>query len=361
MNEHQRRDAGLTGDAVNREGRFEGRDRSPEEIEREIEATRERMSNNIDALGEKLSPHNLKEQAKEAISGAAQNAASNVANKARRTGSRMADAFRDNAIPVTMVGIGVTWMLLKRNNDSDRAYTYTGPERRMGYSGYGSSGYGYGSSSFSNPAYGETGWSEYAGGVEGESEESRLRRAAGNVGEKARNAASAVGDKVSGLAHTVGDSVSSAAHTVRDTTGNIARRAGEVGVDARDKARNLGYRAKGGFEDTLEENPLALAAGATLLGLAVGLLFPASERENRMMGPARDRLVDTARETAREVKTVATESVRAEAEGRKGELKETARQVVDQVKDSAARVAQETKDAAVETARETARSRKPTA
>ena len=53
MNEHQRRDAGATGDAVNREGRFEGRDRSPEEIEREIEATRERMSHNIDALGEK--------------------------------------------------------------------------------------------------------------------------------------------------------------------------------------------------------------------------------------------------------------------------------------------------------------------
>lgn len=350
MNEHQRRDAGVTGDAVNREGRFEARDRSPEEIEREIEATRERMSNNIDALGEKLSPQNLKEQAKEAISGAAHNAASNVANKARRTGSRMADAFRDNAIPVTMVGIGVTWMLLKRNSDGDRSYTYTGPERRMGYSGYGSSGYGYGSSA-SNPAYGETGWSEYAGGIEQESEESRLRRAAGNVGEKARNAASAVGDKVSGIAHTVGDSVSSAAGTVRDKTGDIARRAGDLGVGAKDKARDLGYRAKGGFDNTLEENPLALAAGATLLGLAIGLLFPASERENRMMGPTRDRLVDTARETAREVKTVATESVRAEAEDRKGELKETARQVMDQVKDSASRVAQETKDAAVETVR----------
>jgi gas vesicle protein len=357
MNEHQRREAGATGDAMNREGRFEARDRSPEEIEREIEATRERMSHNIDALGEKLSPHSLKEQAKDAITGAAQNAASNVANKARRTGSRMADAFRDNAIPVTMVGIGVTWMLLKRNSDSDRTYTYTGPERRAGYSGYGSSGYGYGASS---PAYGGTGWSEYAGETDFE-ERNRLRRAADTVSEKVSGAAHSVGDKVSGVAHSIADTASSAAHSVREKSGDIARRAGDLGSNARDRARNLGHRARGGFEDTLEDNPLAIAAGATLLGLAVGLLFPASERENRMMGPTRDRLVDTARETAREVKEVATESARAEAEGRKSELRETARQVVDQVKESASRVAQDTKDAAVETAKETARSKKPMA
>ncbi|HEX6643491.1 MAG TPA: DUF3618 domain-containing protein [Gemmatimonadales bacterium] len=357
MNEHERREAGATGDAVNREGRFEARDRSPEEIEREIEATRERMSHNIDALGEKLSPHNLKEQAKDAITGAAHNAASNVANKARRTGSRMADAFRDNAIPVTMVGIGVTWMLLKRNGDGDRAYTYTGPERRAGYTGYGSSGYGYGSSS---PAYGGTGWSEYAGDAELE-ERNRVRRAADSVGQKVSGAAHAVGDKVSGVAHSIADTASSAAHSVREKSGDFARRAGDFGTSARDRARDLGTRARGGFDHTLEDNPLALAAGATLLGLAVGLLFPATERENRMMGPARDRLVDTARETAREVKDVAAETARAEAEGRKSELKETARQVIDQVKDSASRVAQETKDAAVETARETARSKKPMA
>ena len=44
-------------------------ERSPQEIEREIERTRERMSSNIDALGDKLSPDNLKQQAKEAIAG----------------------------------------------------------------------------------------------------------------------------------------------------------------------------------------------------------------------------------------------------------------------------------------------------
>lgn len=342
MNEHEMRDTG---------------ERSPQEIEREIEATRERMSHNIDALGEKLSPHNMKERAKEAISDAAHNAVSNVGDKARRTGSRMADAFRENAIPVTMVGIGVTWMLLKRNSESDRTWTYTGPERRAGYSGYGSSGYGSG---YAAPGYRGAGWSEYAGGAE-EAEESRVKRAAHTVGEKVSDAANAVSDKVSGVAHSVQDRVSGAARSARERAGEFSRRAGDFGNEAKVKARDLGQKARGGFDHTLEDNPLALAAGATLLGLAVGLLFPSSAREDRLMGPTRDRLVDTARETAREVKDVATESVRAEAASHKSELKETARQVADQVKESASRVAQETKEAAVETAKGGIRSDRPIA
>ena len=54
----------------------QARGRSPEEIEREIEATRDRMGRDIDELGERLSPSNLKRQAKDAIAGKAQVTAS---------------------------------------------------------------------------------------------------------------------------------------------------------------------------------------------------------------------------------------------------------------------------------------------
>ena len=60
-----------------------GRTTSPEQIEREIERTRERMSSNIDALGDKLSPDNLKQQAKEAIAEKAQDVVANVGDQAR--------------------------------------------------------------------------------------------------------------------------------------------------------------------------------------------------------------------------------------------------------------------------------------
>ena len=63
MNEYERHLEGAPGN-----GNAEPQGRAPE-IEREIEATRERMSQNIDELGERFSPDNLKRQAKDAITG----------------------------------------------------------------------------------------------------------------------------------------------------------------------------------------------------------------------------------------------------------------------------------------------------
>ena len=55
------------------------------------------------------------------------------------------------------------------------------------------------------------------------------------------------------------------------------------------------------LERLAEENPLAVAAGVAVLGLACGLLIPESEREQRLMGPVRDDLVHRAQETASHV------------------------------------------------------------
>jgi hypothetical protein len=85
MNEYERHIGGPGN------GDPQARGRSPEEIEREIEATRERMGRDIDELGERLSPGNLKRQAKEAITGKAQDIAHNVGESARETGFRMMD------------------------------------------------------------------------------------------------------------------------------------------------------------------------------------------------------------------------------------------------------------------------------
>src|SRR4051812_25505832 len=111
-------------------------EKSPEEIEREIEQTRNRLSRDIDELGNRLSPHNLKEEAKGAIKGAAQGAVSNVGEHARRTGSRLVEVIRENPLPVIAVGAGVTWLLTQRSRsdisgDRMARYAYTGPERRQ--------------------------------------------------------------------------------------------------------------------------------------------------------------------------------------------------------------------------------------
>ena len=111
-------------------------ERSPEEIERQIEATRERMSRDIDELGERLSPDSLKRQAKEAITGKAHEVVSNVGAGARRTGFRMMDFIQENTSLVAAMGLGAVWLIQQRNRseisgDRMARFAYTGPAMTM--------------------------------------------------------------------------------------------------------------------------------------------------------------------------------------------------------------------------------------
>lgn len=286
-------------------------DKSPEEIEREIEQTRSRLSRDIDELGNKLSPSNLKEEAKTAIKDAAHGAVSNVGEQARRTSSRLVEVIRENPLPVIAVGAGVTWLLTQRSRsdvsgDRMARYAYTGPERRQGRS-----------------------WQSGSG----------------------------VSGKVSGAVSGVKDSVSEAAGGVAERASELKERAGERIDEISGQARWQTKRIKTNLEHAAEENPLALAVGATVVGLALGLLLPGTQREDEIMGSTRDQLVDRAEETIERAKDAAVEAgqqvketVKSEIEQHKPELQsvvqEAGQHVKDQVKEGAKKVKNEAKDAA---------------
>ena len=93
------------------------------------------MSRDIDELGERLSPDNLKRQAKEAITGKAHEMVNNVGAGARRTGFRMMDFIQENTSLVAAMGLGAVWLIQQRNRseisgDRMARFAYTGPERR---------------------------------------------------------------------------------------------------------------------------------------------------------------------------------------------------------------------------------------
>ena len=305
MSEYERQNPGVAYEPAS--------DKSPEDIEREIEQTRNRLSRDIDELGNKLSPQNLKEEAKSAIKGVAQGAVSNVGEHARRTGSRLVEVIRENPLPVIAVGAGVTWLLTQRSRSEVSGgrmarYAYTGPERRQGES-----------------------WQSGSG----------------------------IRDKFSGTVGGVKESVSGVKDSVSEAASSVAERAGELGGEARRQTRRL----KTNLQQTAEENPLALAIGAAVVGLALGMLLPGTRREDELMGPARDQLVDRAERTAERVKDAAVEAgrelketVKTEIEEHKPELKqvvqEASQTVKEQVKESAKKVKNQAKDAAKESAKE---------
>jgi len=72
---------------------------------------------------------------------------------------------------------------------------------------------------------------------------------------------------------------------------------------ARDATRQVsrtGRRAQNQLQRMTRDNPLAVGAGALLLGALVGLAIPETERENEWLGETRDSLVDKAQQMAQD-------------------------------------------------------------
>ncbi|MDP8953207.1 MAG: DUF3618 domain-containing protein [Actinomycetota bacterium] len=229
------------------------RARSGDEVTRtraEIERTRAEMSETVDALQEKLSPQNLKEQAKV-----------QAKETVRGAGSGFVERIKQNPVPAAMVGIGLGWLLMSgkeessgRQRSQDGPYYYERPAGR------------------SYPAYHEGSGRSSAG-----QGRSRTGEAAGQAQE----------------------------------------RASQLGSQAQDQAR----RARGGFQQMLQENPLAVGALAVGLGAAVGFSLPETDKENQVMGEARDSLIERGKEKAEELKP----RVQSVAEEAQSAAKEEAR------------------------------------
>ena len=278
------------------EPRFEA-ERSTGQIEREIERTRGRMSRDIDELGERLSPRNLKEEAKEAINEKAREVADSVTARARYTGYRVVNFIQENPSLVAAMGLGAVWLVQQRNRgpvsgDRMARYAYTGPERRA------------------------------------------LRE---RIGDRYTD----VHGSTSGVLRAATERIGDIRDRAEDAMERTQQRVEELGQEGRERVRELGEsaraqvrRARGQLERAMDEKPLVVVAAAAILGLAVGFLVEESGRERRLMGAASERLKDRVQHTATRFKDAAIEA---------------GHDVGDQIKESAERVMEETKQASKET------------
>ena len=215
------------------------------EIEGDIEQTRHEISKDLSAIGEKFSAENVKHETRELVDDAKEavveklrevkaNAFESmnetlheVGASARRAGEASYGYASRNAIPLAMIGLGIGWLAMASRRGRQRS-------------------------------------------------EGETTREQGSV----RSA-------VEGTLEHAGDLSNRAGHRV------------EKGVEsARKRARELGHRARDGFVraehtavDFSHDNPLAIGALALAAGVGVGLLLPSTQREDELLGAARDRMV----------------------------------------------------------------------
>lgn len=246
----------------------------------EIERTRAGMGETVDAIQERLSPENLKEQAKDRVKEA-------TVGKAQEAGSGIVDTIKANPLPAALTGIGLGWLLMNaRQQSSSRPgygnVAYRDAAHLEGYppGEYAPTTYGY------PPRYEEQG----AGG-------SSAGQALGNARDKVGDTAGQVQDKAGELAGRAQDGAS-------QLSGQASRLSDQTRYQAR--------RAGGGFQRILRENPLTVGTLAVGVGAAIGLAIPETGKEHEVMGAARDTVVDKAQEkvqeTQQKVQNVAEEA-----------------------------------------------------
>ncbi len=255
-----------------------------------ISETRERLSDTLSEIGERLNPHVVREQVtervkegiREATIGRVEHMARSAANTVNATGGGIVATVRDNPVPAAIVAVGLAWMLFNGKRDTDQ----DGPRRFAGYDDgdeLGSAGPYSRSSTFAgSDPYGrdeDSSMTGRASRVVGDVRD-RVSDTAGNLADRGRQLADRAGDRAGSVASAVSTRARNVSHNVADTTTRGARR----------------------LEDTFYENPLAIGAVAVAVGVMAGLAVPRTEREVELLGDARESVADRVREVAHDAK-----------------------------------------------------------
>jgi len=222
-------------------------DRRPEQIESEIEHTRAEVSATIDAIQSKLTPGQLMDQTLGYLR----------TSLPADFGSNLSRSVRENPVPVALLGIGLAWLMMggqqngrMRRYARDRDYDYDTVDERA-------------SDSLGARAA-ETG--------------DRIRQRSAEMSARAREAVGHVRERMEA------------------TTDSARAQLSDLGQRSR-----AGYeRARGNVNHVIEEQPLVVGAVGLAVGAMLGASLPRTRHEDEWMGATRDRLVDSAKQSARE-------------------------------------------------------------
>lgn len=274
--------------------------RRPEEIENDIERTRAEVSSTIDAIQSRLTPGQMMDQA----------FAYARTSLPADFGANLGNTIRDNPVPVALIGVGIGWLMMQGQNSDGRARA-----RRQ-------------AAAYERELYASGGFSDTDSG---ESVGGKMRNMASRAGEKGRelkDQASETGHNLMDKASEIGQRISGSASSVADRARGMTQQTRERVSGAADSAREFGhrsqqqyYQAKDSISQMMDEQPLIVGALWLAIGTLVGALLPGTRREDELMGGPRDRLLDSAKETAREKAGTFKESAQRVAQTAEREVK----------------------------------------
>ncbi len=254
------------------------------EVEEEVVSQRGQLDRTVEALKDKMTPGQLFDEASHAMGGAGQQVLTKFLEQAK-----------ENPMPLAVMGLGLAWLM-----SSSTKTAAGGP--------YANSAATYPAASTGRPG-GAASDMPHTSGVGG---------AAKVVGEAVSGMASAAGAMAASASHTVSELAVGAGHSISDagasagqTSQDIAHGVSAAAGAAADKAAVYGQRAQQGALDLLQREPLVIGALGLFVGFALGAALPATEAEDRLLGPTHDRMFEAGKGIADDVVSHAGEAADA--------------------------------------------------
>ena len=318
--------------------------KSAAELKREVEAQRAEVEDNLDRLQDRLSPGQMMDQLFDYVK------TGNGAEFTRNLGRSM----RDNPIPLALMGVGMAWLMAGGQSNQSRYDDDWNDDRfdRGWDDGWNRDDREW-DDRFADDeddisgdpvAFGMIPQAR-GGTAPADSDDEGMMAKAGEMIDSVKEQAAAAGDRVGETVRGSGEAASRHGRNLRRGARRYRDQFGRT-VD------RYGRRARRGFLDTLEEQPLVLGAIGVAVGAALGAALPATDSEDELMGETRDRLKRQAEaegrkqaDKARDMADAAYGAAKDEAD-RQGLNTETGQSAADDLKDRAAKVADAAKTAA---------------
>jgi ElaB/YqjD/DUF883 family membrane-anchored ribosome-binding protein len=261
----------------------------PGAIRSDIDVTRRRMDDTMDALGDRLQPTHLLDEVLGYLRGNSADGESRLTRMREKITHScdtamhsVVDNVKQNPMPALMIGAGVAWMIYssRRATSGDYGYEdYSAEDVALRYDP--DTHYDRPLDYPSTPAS-EAGWSEQGG--------SKL----GQVKDK-------LADKASTATEQVKERLSQAGDTAREKMYALRGRAGDVTSRVKDSTRQAYARSRDRVAATADHHPLEIGLVALAAGLMAGLAMRTPNAVNRRVGPTADRLRERTREAGAEV------------------------------------------------------------
>jgi gas vesicle protein len=246
--------------------------RNSTEIRSEIDHTRAEMDETFAALDAKLTPSQIGLELWHLFKGGSSAGAGKLWRIAR-----------EHPMPSTVIGLGFGWLLVQSSKKKDGRNADQGTYR-AGYAG----NFGSGRSSNAVPGY-----DDKYDPAEGEGRLSAAR-------DKVQDILGSAREKVSDAVGTAREKVGEATDWTQEHALDLGHKAKSQAEALTGKTKSLARRTRTGLWETLEENPLMVGAATLAVGVVAGLLIPETEKEDELMGEARDHLVQEAKEAGQQ-------------------------------------------------------------